>query len=1291
MSPPPKALLLECIERYIQTFRQRDLCCSSAITEESKILSTHMNPTSPTIQTSSSGPPIHRRGRQRQRMRRDIIYHRVYQKTYMAEPTKPDVLPSSGMHDETFVREGNVKTRGRLKRRLRRDEEYGRKRTPELLVEDKGKAIEHEQPRTLGQREVQTHEQPFPNMTLKHLLAQRLNIPTTEVPRCLIAVTERVSFGDALIAIPIKREANKKRPMGYLFVPKEDLWFERDAPSSLHWATIPILADLWELEIPQDATQAKIRDSPAEEYWAKFSIRGEGIYASEDEYCRQFLVLPPEKRVSDPTWEQQTAEWLKKVDENWCLCMLRWKTVKMQNMTAGVVGASLPHRPKALEDGLSTTGTGCSASPDSAENDLLSYEPTRAVDDETDPEQHITEFTNVAFQGKDFLMELDALTQMKYRSYVGPKNNGDVFYGARYLSLVSWPAQERLAQHVRKLSCDARKSRHVRAQALLQYSLYTFYGFGVPRNTEIGLAYFWQAAKAGSRQARAVVRRLFRSYGKDVPEELVANEWLAREAEAGSQWALKELEREDLVKFRAMLPHQAFREIIKSGESYTRYWLSPLTDSNKARKTWEELGSLFQQIKTELGVTIDGEERRLHTDETATAHHGSGSLINEFIQSAGLEWAVCFADCADVAMLLQFLATDNQVSLERVLRSSHLLTMSLLARRLDVVHLILDEMAVMMDQIRNPEPIPFSALQLIPDEEAGSIIAELVRVGVDVHGPGDVRALGAPIDNGHWHQESRGASMTPLRWAVENHRPAIVKALLDHGAEFPYLPDIRTNVDRFPEIFFRQQATIPVLDSPCYDVEILQMFLERHGGQCGGTVFSETPLGLIVAEPDGPQRRLRIGPLGCRENLFTVLDLLRGYQTDSDDEMFHAAVANGHLEVVEYLVLRGVSVELRCHGLTPILTAVLHGQRSIFDYLLGAGADLAAVTTRRGISAAHLIFWSPKPVEVEDYMLSELIKREIDVHTRGTPFGEKVSPLHLAVIGGRISAVATLLQHGADKLLVLGEEVMTSVVGASLTDWGIRRSKRFYKPWMEPWRDPVMVPIQGLTALGIVLRRWDMFTPEDALQLVQLLCTPSDDIRDFYVRPDIRQTAVHLACCHTVLVSAGVVEYILEQGRDVGLHVNIRDINGDTPLHYAAACGGGQRRLVLLGADAGARNEYGMTPTDVRFQAHGHITKSDPAARIDRVCIYEEKRDIDDMLQKNPSRRSPWATDSDGDSPVSRLWSQLEDGIFFRECWDIKAKKWRRFEEEIFLRVDVWREGSDFPYEGWLTEQEDST
>ncbi|RSL87560.1 hypothetical protein CEP52_015497 [Fusarium oligoseptatum] len=217
-----------------------------------------------------------------------------------------------------------------------------------------------------------------------------------------------------------------------------------------------------------------------------------------------------------------------------------------------------------------------------------------------------------------------------------------------------------------------------------------------------------------------------------------------------------------------------------------------------------------------------------------------------------------------------------------------------------------------------------------------------------------------------------------------------------------------------------------------------------------------------------------------------------------------------------------------------------------------------------------------------------------------------------------------------------------------------------------------------------------MFTPENALQLVQLLCTPSDDIWDFYVRPDIR-TAVHLACCHTVLVSAGVVEYILEQGRDAGLHVNIRDINGDTPLHYAAACGGGQRRLVLLGADAGARNEYGMTPTDVRFQAHGHVTNSDPATRIDRVYIYKDKRDIDDMLQRNPSGHLARATVSDGDSPFSKLWSQLEDGIFFRECWDVEAKERRRFKEDIFLKVVVWREELDFPYEGWLTEQEDST
>jgi hypothetical protein len=200
--------------------------------------------------------------------------------------------------------------------------------------------------------------------------------------------------------------------------------------------------------------------------------------------------------------------------------------------------------------------------------------------------------------------------------------------------------------------------------------------------------------------------------------------------------------------------------------------------------------------------------------------------------------------------------------------------------------------------------------------------------------------------------------------------------------------DVQTYVALHPEGFDPEHATVPVLDLPCYDLEILRIFLNRHGGeQEKMTVFAETPLGLIATDPDGPEHRLRIGNRARRDDLFPVLDLLRTYQRASDPELFHAAVTNGHLDIVEYLLRRGVDVELRHRGMTPLHAAVLHGQRAIFDHLVEHGADVRATTTRRGILAALLIFWKPKAAETETYMLSELSRRGTDVLARDTPFG----------------------------------------------------------------------------------------------------------------------------------------------------------------------------------------------------------------------------------------------------------------------------------------------------------------
>lgn len=835
-----------------------------------------------------------------------------------------------------------------------------------------------------------------------------------------------------------------------------------------------------------------------------------------------------------------------------------------------------------------------------------------------------------------------------------------IFHGTRYFGLVPWWTKLNHAKNLVRMMNDPKHHQSLRAHTMLQYSLCLFSGFGVGQDAKKGLQWFRHAAVAGSQRARAVVRRLFRSYGKELPEELSQPGWLVQGPEAHSQWSLDELQHENHPAFQAELRKQAF-EFLRTYRT---------EESEELEKSFPEVES---EIRDRLNPLSDYKEEA-----------GKESQSDRFMKAGGLGWATCYADTAVVYLLLRFhmasLKPRHRPTANKTLHQ--LLIAALSLGRIGAVHIFLDQMLVNDEQpYRSYGHNPFFALHYVPDDQVAAIIAKLVQLGEDVN---EQITIFESSRNGfllneydddigkHWYPSSDGLNITPLRWAVENHRPAVVKALLDHGAVFPRVPDVQTYVKLHPEGFDPAHATVPVLDSPCYDLEILKMFFNRHGGdQVKTTVFSETPLGLIATEPDGPERRLRIGHLARRENLFPVLDLIRTHQRGSDPELFHAAVANGHLDIVEYLLLRGVDIELRHRGLTPLHTAVLHGHRTIFDCLVDRGADLRATTTSRGISAIHLIFWKPKATETEMYMLSELSRHGVDVLARDSVFGKKVSPLHLAVISARVAAVEWLLQHGADRGMPLGEEgVMPSLAGARLTDWGTARSERVPSNHVGiEYYGRVVVPLKGLTALGVLLQRWDMYTPEDFVRLIGMLCPVGGELRVFYTRPDMAQTALHLASCFPTLVRAGVLEYILERGRGSGLQVGIVDCDGDTPLHYAALLGGGSgKRLVSLGADPGIRNAHGMTPADLRFRGHMYQIEKDAKGFPLKSLEFEgQSSPYADKLDE----ASAQSMAAEHGTPIARLWDRLDKGIVFRDVCDVEAGEWRTLSDDVGLKLRV--------------------
>lgn len=438
---------------------------------------------------------------------------------------------------------------------------------------------------------------------------------------------------------------------------------------------------------------------------------------------------------------------------------------------------------------------------------------------------------------------------------------------------------------------------------------------------------------------------------------------------------------------------------------------------------------------------------------------------------------------------------------------------------------------------------------------------------------------------------------------------ALVQALLEAGAEFPKIPDRDTAKQTQPATSWPSElCNTFVLDQPCYNMDIVQVFLARHDMQKCLAPFAETPLGLIVMEPDGPTRRMRMVNYSHPDTISSLLSLLRQYQPLDDPLLFWAAVMNNHEDIVRYLVKDGVDIELRHKGMTPLHTAVLHGRVDIFNFLLENGADVRATTSQRRLSTLHMLFWTIKPRETESLMFDIILRRlggDFIPFCRTQPSGPVVSPLHLAVMSRRIDAVRDLLRCGADPLSVIFKDIRSPPLEASFSTWrqqfarvnrwGIGPSSRpskFDKP--QP-----TIPLTGYTATGIVVMWEDIFSPKEAESLLVMLLQLNDPVPPseaalFSCNPERNITILHLLAISPLWSLSRLRKRIIDcaKGADC-FDSKMADADGDTPLHYACVTFGGhsEEQIPLdMFTDGAASNEnckqknnHGLTPPEARF------------------------------------------------------------------------------------------------------------
>jgi TPR repeat protein len=115
-------------------------------------------------------------------------------------------------------------------------------------------------------------------------------------------------------------------------------------------------------------------------------------------------------------------------------------------------------------------------------------------------------------------------------------NRSQFFYGSQYFSAVPQSYQAQTAERIAQIATDESHPLPLRAHATLELGICILSGFGVDRDIDTGLEWVLAAANGGSPKARAVSRRLHRSYGRPYVEHEEDISWLIGEAMAGSHW-----------------------------------------------------------------------------------------------------------------------------------------------------------------------------------------------------------------------------------------------------------------------------------------------------------------------------------------------------------------------------------------------------------------------------------------------------------------------------------------------------------------------------------------------------------------------------------------------------------------------------------------------------------------------------------------------------------------------------------------------------------------------------------
>ncbi|PSN57941.1 hypothetical protein C0J52_00199 [Blattella germanica] len=380
-----------------------------------------------------------------------------------------------------------------------------------------------------------------------------------------------------------------------------------------------------------------------------------------------------------------------------------------------------------------------------------------------------------------------------------------------------------------------------------------------------------------------------------------------------------------------------------------------------------------------------------------------------------------------------------------------------------------------------------------------------------------------------------------IHMAAESGNAEIVKCLLDLGAS----PNLCSLKD-WPPIFYG-------LEHP----DVLEV-LVRRGANVNYAVKCElgfTALFEAISNgyPFSVQKLLQVGAdwcifcsghkfltavhwaadcghVGVMDVLFRAgADLSAAVQDPGEDQPIHIAASSNHVEMLSYLVRKGISVETTDgFGFTPLLLAVLDSSLDAIRFLVQAGANIdRQIPECKGYTALHFTAENTKENLVK--AVSLLIELEANWLVKDQL---QRTPVHVAIISENISFLDEINKHvNLEAHLKESDKVRLATRNNSCKalKWLLDRGVS-----MEQYDDNGTLPIHLACEKGFS-------------EIVQAFL---DHRMNINARTSTRGTPLH----HAVYSKQDTVaEILLAKGADI----NAKDIFYRRPDHIAAMVGNG--------------------------------------------------------------------------------------------------------------------------------------